>query len=343
MSKKIDINNWKEIKVGDLFTVLRGQPMRMQTLLSGNTAIIAAAGYNQGVAGYYDVEAKYNNSITISLNGAGCGSTFYHNYSFSITGDAAVFLEKNKMSNEVKMYITSIYNKFFREKYSYSDKCTPQKIENDIIKLPADNNGVPDWNYMEQCMKKIEEQSREAIKWLNNCNKESKKIKTTKWGNFVIEDLFEIKRPCARSQSNYEDGEIPFIASGNYNNGILKYLKPKENERLDKGNCITVSPVDGSAFYQKNDFLGRGGAGSSIILLYNDNLNENNGTFIATIIRKICCKYRYSDMGSKETIRKEIIKLPIDEKGNPDYDYMDKYMSELVNKTKNKLSCLNGI
>ena len=79
-----------------------------------------------------------------------------------------------------------------------------------------------------------------------------------------------------RSQSDYEEGEIPFIASGNYNNGVLKYLMPKDNEVLDKGNCITVSPVDGSSFYQKEDFLGRGGAGSSIILLYNDHLNEKN-------------------------------------------------------------------
>lgn len=155
------------------------------------------------------------------------------------------------------------------------------------------------------------------------------KIDTTKWENFVIEDLFNIKRPSARSQSDYEEGEIPFIASGNYNNGVLKYLMPKDNEVLDKGNCITVSPVDGSSFYQKEDFLGRGGAGSSIILLYNDHLNEKNGTFIATIIRKICSKYGYSDMGSKESIRKEIIKIPVDDENNPDWSYMEQYMKNI--------------
>lgn len=100
------------------------------------------------------------------------------------------------------------------------------------------------------------------------------KIDTSKWEPFKIRSLFTVKRPVARSQSKYDDGDVPFVASGNYNNGVLKYLCPKTGEILDKGNCITVSPIDGSAFYQKNDFLGRGGAGSSIIVLYNDSINE---------------------------------------------------------------------
>lgn len=166
------------------------------------------------------------------------------------------------------------------------------------------------------------------------------KIDTTKWENFVIEDLFDIKRPSSRSQSDYEEGEIPFIASGNFNNGVLKYLMPKDNELLDKGNCITVSPVDGSSFYQKEDFLGRGGAGSSIILLYNDHLNEKNGTFIATIIRKICSKYGYSDMGSKESIRKEIIKIPVDDENNPDWSYMEQYMKNIELQSRKSIEKL---
>ena len=135
-----------------------------------------------------------------------------------------------------------------------------------------------------------------------------KKINTSNWRDFVIKDIFDVKRPAARSQADYYDGDIAFVASGNYNNGVLKYLKPKKGEELDKGNCITVSPIDGSAFYQEKDFLGRGGAGSSVILLYNNKLNLYNGYFIATVIRAVCSKYMYSDMANKDTIRDEKIK-----------------------------------
>jgi len=98
---------------------------------------------------------------------------------------------------------------------------------------------------------------------------------------------------------------------------------------LDAGNCITVSPIDGSSFYQEDDFLGRGGAGSSIILLYNPNLNLYNGYFIATVIRTVCRKYVYSDMANKDTIGAEKIKLPVDETGNPDFSYMELYIKNL--------------
>ena len=152
------------------------------------------------------------------------------------------------------------------------------------------------------------------------------KIDTSQWEEFRIGDLFTVKRPAARSQSKYDEGDVPFVASGNYNNGVLKYLQPKDNETLDKGNCITVSPIDGSSFYQEHDFLCRGGAGSSIIILYNDNLNIYNGYFIATVIRTVCRKYFYSDMANKDTIADEIIKLPVDGNHQPDYLYMEQYM-----------------
>ena len=169
-----------------------------------------------------------------------------------------------------------------------------------------------------------------------------KQIDTKQWKEFIIKDLFTVKRPSARSQANYDDGNVPFVASGNFNNGVLKYLEPKKDEVLDAGNCITVSPIDGSSFYQEDDFLGRGGAGSSIILLYNPNLNLYNGYFIATVIRTVCRKYAYSDMANKDTIGAEKIKLPVDETGNPDFSYMESYMKNLELAVSSSLTDLQS-
>lgn len=344
MKNKVNINKWKEFSYEDFFEIISdGKKLSNKDLSdNGSTPVYSSCTSNNGRFGYTEKKADYivnNRRPMYLIFGDHTKSMFIVKENFSIMDNVKVFIPK--IINEYCIrFITTVWQKSIPN-IGYARHWTIAK--NIPILLPIDLTGNPDWIYMEQYMKNIEEKTKKSIKKLNRCSEESKKIKSTEWGDFVIEDLFEIKRPSTRSQSNYEEGEIPFIASGNYNNGVLKYLKPKENEKLDKGNCITVSPVDGSTFYQKNDFLGRGGAGSSIILLYNNNLNENNGTFIATIIRKICSKYGYNDMGSKETIRKETIKLPIDRNGNPDYEYMDKYMTELLNKAKNKLSCLNAI
>ena len=157
------------------------------------------------------------------------------------------------------------------------------------------------------------------------------RLSDREWKTFIIGDLFSVKRPIARNKDHYENGNVPFVASGSGNNGVMKCCKPHKNEELDNAGCITVSPVDGSAFYQPYDFLGRGGAGSSILMLYADNINLYNGQFIAKMIANTCaCKYTYGHMGNKDSIKRERIMLPVDDNDEPDYQFMEDYMKELM-------------
>ena len=91
-----------------------------------------------------------------------------------------------------------------------------------------------------------------------------RKTNLSYWQDFIISRLFKIESPATRSIKAYNTGDVPHVSSGGVNNGIVSYLEPKEDEKLEAGNCITVSPLDGSSFYQEDDFLGRGGAGSAI-------------------------------------------------------------------------------
>ena len=156
-----------------------------------------------------------------------------------------------------------------------------------------------------------------------------------KWKDFCIGDLFTVKRPDARNKDNYTEGNVPFVASGSVNNGVLKFCEPHGGETLDKAGCITVSPVDGSAFYQPYPFLGRGGAGSSILILYRDDINLYTGQFIAKMIANTCSgKYNYGHMGNKDSIEQVRIMLPVTNAGEPDYQFMEDYVRELMAEKK---------
>ena len=137
------------------------------------------------------------------------------------------------------------------------------------------------------------------------------KVNINDWQEFVISKLFKIESPAARSIKTYNYGEIPYVSSGSVNNGIVSYLEPKEDEKLEMGNCITVSPLDGSSFYQEYDFLGRGGAGSSISMLYNENLSKYNALFICTVIKISAKKFDYSDALTGDNLNRLIIRLPV--------------------------------
>ena len=168
------------------------------------------------------------------------------------------------------------------------------------------------------------------------------KIDVGEWKEFIIGNLFDVSRPAARSQMKYEDGDIPFVASGNFNNGVTGWCKPKKDETPDKGQCITVSPLDGSAFYQPVDFLGRGGAGSAIMILRNDKLTELSGLFISSVIRHALTKYNYADQLNSETIAAEVIKLPVDASGATDWAYMDSYMSQVMQEAEQSLDAFEA-
>lgn len=174
--------------------------------------------------------------------------------------------------------------------------------------------------------------------WKNICGdwkiqsaqeQEKKKIDASGWGEFILKDLFKIKHPCSRSQSQYEDGDVPYVSSGTYNNGIAAYLTPKIGEKLDAGNCITVSPLDGSSYWQASDFLGRGGSGASISMLYNTNLSQYNALFICAAIKAMSGEYGYDNLLNSDNLKTLKIKLPIASNGEPDWEYMENYMKEI--------------
>ena len=154
--KKVDTKEWGEFRVGELFDAERGKVKNIQPLTPGATPIIAAGAYNQGIAGMYDIDSAYKNRITVSCNGAGCGSTFYHPYEFNVNGDAITLIEKKCMSDRAKQFVACILNATFTRKFSYEEKCSPQKALAEAMRLPMDKTGQPDWAYMKEYMRKVE-------------------------------------------------------------------------------------------------------------------------------------------------------------------------------------------
>lgn len=184
------------------------------------------------------------------------------------------------------------------------------------------------------------------------------KIDSTDWFEFQISKLFKKESPSPRKISQYTEGEVPYVSSGAINNGVVSYLEPKNEDDIEKGNCLTVSPLDGTTFYQKKDFLGRGGAGSAISLLYCDRLNKYNALFIATVIKLASDRFDYNDALTGKNLDNLKIKLPILRKGDgtpdidpekefdetgyiPDWEYMEKTMKEIEKKAQKKIDLLN--
>lgn len=336
----IDTSQWKEFRIGDLFEVIRGRSQTMRMLEEGNTPLIAAARANQGVAGYYDVSPEYSDSITVSCNGVGCGSVFYHDGPFSITGDASVMKEKQTMSRASKLFIAAICDLVFSEKYSYAEKCNPAGLLEEKVNLPATPSGNPDWAYMDSFMGKILEEEDAAAEQLAALAPESEEdgrsLDVSGWKAFRIGELFNILLAKGDIQpKQVTDGVIPLVSAGNEDNGIVAFIDESGDgiSEVFPVGCITVS-MFGKAFYQPEHFYAVS-HGRVNILQPKIMFSSIVGTFLAACLsHTLENKYDYSTMCTQKKLLNEDIFLPVTHDGTPNWAWMEQYMQRQMNKVE---------
>lgn len=155
--KRIDTTIWQGFIFTDLFEIKKGTRLTKANMTYGEINYIGATAFNNGVT------AKIGNSehihpagtITVCYNGS-IGQTFFQTEPYWATDDVNVLYPKFKITPNIAKYLCTIIYKLGL-KYAYVDKWTAEKMSKTIIKLPATINHQPDWEYMEQYMKRLED------------------------------------------------------------------------------------------------------------------------------------------------------------------------------------------
>ncbi len=148
-------------------------------------------------------------------------------------------------------------------------------------------------------------------------------------------DLFEVSLgfPIHKNQikENFPimaEGLIPYVTRTTTNNGVEFYVKRKgySEKQIQKGNVITIGAEGLVAFYQESDFI----TGNKVNILSNKNLNKYNAIYLSTIINyEIKGKFNYGRAIVQTRLKKLVIKLPTDNSGNPDWQFMEEYIKSL--------------
>ena len=340
---KIDVSQWKEFNIGKLFDFYRGKEVAPNRVPDGAIPFISETRANNGMVKLASSEHIFSGkSITVSVNYA--STVLYQEKDFCASVNIIV-LHNDKLTVNAGLFLVAVISKL-HQKYSYNDKVSAFKLKQENIKLPIDSLGNPDWQYMDEYIAKLATQAHTNISLLRQQQKKAPTVNIDRWKEFKISDIYPIiQHPRTRSKKDYEQGSMPFIASGSTNNGIDCYLEPKDKNDYEKADCLTVSPVDGSCFYQSKPFLARGGGGSSILILRSKSkLNEAVHIFLATIItRKLKENYSFNTMGNSKSIANVKIKLPVTESDEPDWQYMDKYISSIQQVQKERVARLTSI
>ncbi|MBS4306832.1 restriction endonuclease subunit S, partial [Campylobacter vulpis] len=119
-------------------------------------------------------------------------------------------------------------------------------------------------------------------------------------------------------------GNVPFISRTTFNNGCDGYVEV-EAKFITKGNCISIGGEGIYAFYQKEDFA----TGTNICVLRNEKLNQYVALFVCAVLNHEVYRYSYGRARNLGRVENETIKLPINHKGEPDFEFMENYIKSL--------------
>lgn len=151
----LNIKEWEEFKVGDLFDVERGKVNNLNDLEQGRCPIVSAYGENQGISFFADEEIRYSKCLTASMNGSKTGYVTYHNYGFNANADCGVLLPKKFELNIYTGLFVATVMKQFSYKFIYGRKLTKVRLNSEVIKLPVDKSGNIDFEFMEKYIKSL--------------------------------------------------------------------------------------------------------------------------------------------------------------------------------------------
>ena len=159
----------------------------------------------------------------------------------------------------------------------------------------------------------------------------NEKLRTVKWGEYKLGDLFEVvsykKRFDANKVKIIENGGHPYIVRQSTENGKkgnidepIKYLNP--------GNTISFGQDTATMFYQEKPYF----TGDKIKILKPKytKFGKDNAQFFLSAMRKAFCSFAWgSSRFNVETLKKQTVSLPKKNNGSIDFTFMESFIAEL--------------
>lgn len=325
---------WRRFFIKDIFSIENCKCSKVSSLSLGDTPYVGATNRNNGVLSFVKKDEEFmtaGNCIAFICDGEGSiGYSIYKGEDF--IGSTTVKVGRNKYLNKYNsMFITTISDRV-RSKYNFGFKRNEKHLKKEILQLPVDSDGNPNWQFMEDYIK----QEQKDIAQMVISYYEQKMIETSfalvglgdvEWREFNFNEIFrKIQRGKRLKKDDHIEGDIPYISSTSLNNGLDQFIGNEDKVRKFKNNItLANSGSVGSCFYHEYEYI----ASDHVTSLTLDKADKYIFLFMATIIKRLEEKYSFNREINDKRIKKERFILPADKNGNPHWDYMSKFMKKI--------------
>lgn len=209
---ELNVQTWKEFNLLNLCKIDMGNKFDNDKMTHENPHInfVSRTGNNNGVSDVVDringVEPYPANSISVALGGS-IGSCFLQTKPFYTGQNISVLLFDDAVSNQVKLFITTMFMNECKYKYVAFGRELNVHIRNDFTfylpiqhnydgtpildekKTFSDDGYIPDWQFMESYIKSLNcEPPKTKID-----GKSIESLNAYDWEEFTVSDLFNVQ------------------------------------------------------------------------------------------------------------------------------------------------------
>lgn len=154
------------------------------------------------------------------------------------------------------------------------------------------------------------------------------RLNEREWKDFSVPYVFQkIQRGKRLKNADHVPGIIPYVSSTANNNGVDDYIEAIDGTRVFE-NCISLanSGSVGNAFYEPFEFV----ASDHVTSLKRENTSQYVYLFLTAVLEQQSSNFNFNREINDLRIRKMRVMLPVDDNDEPDYEFMEDYMKELM-------------
>lgn len=324
---------WSDFRLGEFFraTTETGKgKYNSKKVYNGNIPMVTKRAEDNGIIAYVSKEDFPSHKLrkNIITVGSNTGNTHFHGYE-CIVNFNCVILQPLYGSIASCLFFTAVIGNIAKELFNDNFTATADRLTELVVPLPVDDSGRPNYELMANYIAEIYPDFTDVEESLID---EQLRLSDREWQEFFVEDIFNIyqgKKWITKGELANNPGRVPLISNSGSNNGVMGLVNPEGLSKCSiASNVITVA-VSGSAgatFYQGKPAVINSGV---LILKGKVDICSLAYLFLTAVVSKACERFDYGMKASADRVSKLSIRLPITPTGDPDYDFMERYIKSL--------------
>lgn len=346
MSKKLKLTDreWKEFVFGDVFDIqATSSGIDKKKLFGGvgNVPYLTRTDNNNGIDGFVELQEASSldegNVITIGLD---TQTVFYQESSF-YTGQNIQVVKHKKLNKYNALFIIRAI-RILVQKFSWgSYGATLTRLRRGKLFLPIQSDGAPDWEFMSNYMKQVEDELLSEVRpkletQLLNHIINLGALEDREWRKFKIGNLFGVRIGKSLDGNKVNRvGQVAYITRKESDNGLDGFIDEDDSMLTDVYPVITIGNETAQPFVQGYPFF----TGTKVnILIPKESIARDLYTlqFIAVSLAQHKGKYSYSYTINSSRLKEQVVLLPVQSDGTPDWEFMSVFMQRVEQETLGK-------